>query len=199
MIEVMVVAAVVGVVSAVGVTIAVRTTDKLDTSRLTTGALDFIQRERNAHVNHGVETDALVICATTGAGACVAGLTGDTLVAYRMPYPVTMPPLASAIELDRASFDRANYAFDRVLIVDAFARATTLTGAATTARLTLLAPSGNETITFQDTGGVVTSFDAPSAVVVTPHANDVGQRATANPTPQALPVSTFRGRRVLLE
>jgi len=198
MVEVMVVAVVVGVASSVGVTLAVRTTARLVTARLSLGTLDFIQRERNAHVNRGVESDALVICATTGAGPCTGGITGDTLVAYRMPYPVTLPP-TRGIELDRTSFDRADYELDRPLMVDAFARATTSTGAATTTQLTLLAPSGNETITFQDSGVVVTSFEAPSAIVVAPHANDIGQRGTSNPTPQAQPVSQFRGRRVLLE
>lgn len=199
MVEIMVVTAVIAVVVAVGVSVAVRTADKVAGAQIQGAVLDFVQRERNAHVNRGDETEGLLICLATGGGPCGAG-SGDELVAHRMPFPVGLPAPAGS-ELARQAFPGSTMTItpSTFLVVDAFARSVSPTGGPQQSVLLINTRSENGTITFEANATVIPSFDAPSTVIVAPHASDLGTRATTNPTPQAMPNSFFRGRQVLLE
>jgi prepilin-type N-terminal cleavage/methylation domain-containing protein len=199
LIEMMAVAAVAAAVSAVAIGLTVKTSDDLNNVQVKMAVLDFIQRERNSHVNRAVEEEAVIFCAAAGAGVCAAN--GDTLVAYRVLLPVTLPPPPAA-ELDRVSFPGSTFTFApaQVLVVDALARSTDAIGAPTTTILSLALRGGiTEDIVFRADGVAIPSFDAPSAIVVAPHVADLGSRTTPNPTPQSRPNTTFRARRVFLE
>ena len=199
MVEIMVVTAIIAVVVAAGVSVAVRTADKIDGAQVQGAALDFLQRERNAHVNRGDETEGLLICLATAGGACTGG-GGDELVAHRMPFPVGLPaPVGS--ELARQAFPRSNMTITPggFITVDAFARSVSAAGAPQQTVLRINTRTENGTISFEPNATVIPSFVAPSTVIVAPHAADLGTRATTNPTPQARPNSLFRGRQVLLE
>ena len=199
LVEIMVVTAVIAVVVAVGVSVAVRTADMIDGSQVQGAALDFLQRERNAHVNRGDETEGLLICLATAGGACTGAASGDELVAHRMPFPVGLPAPAGS-ELARQAFPRSNMTITTgFIVVDAFARSVSAAGAPLQSVLRIDTRTESGTITLEANATVTPSFDAPSTVIVAPHASDLGQRATTNPTPQALPNSFFRGRQVLLE
>ncbi len=199
LIELMAVIGVSAVVSAVAVGVTVRTSQGLNNATAQMGVLEFIQRERNSHVNRAVETDVVVFCSAVGAADCT-GAAGDSIVAYRSPLPVVFPP-PPANELARVNFggNRFTFAPAPALFVDAFARSVDDVGNPRNSVLTLTLRGDSEDIVFRADGVAVPSFEAPSAVVVAPHVADVGVRTTTNPTPQALPNSSFRARRVFLE
>lgn len=199
LIELVAVVAISAVVSAVAVGLTVRTSQGLNNATAQMAVLEFIQRERNSHVNRAVETDVVVFCSAVGGGDC-AGTPGDSIVAYRAPLPVVFPP-PPANELGRVSFAGNTFTFAPApaLFVDAFARSVDDVGNPRNSVLTLALRGENEDIVFRADGVAVPSFDAQSAVVVAPHVADVGTRTTTNPTPQAVPNTSFRARRVFLE
>lgn len=189
--------AIVGIAAGIFAAIGTRTADDLADGQTQQDVLDFIQRERNAHVNRGMEGEALVFCPSV-AGVCnLAG--ADELTAHRVAFPTGGVP-APASRIASARF--AGNAFDfagGVLVVDAFARSVNDVGVPTPRVLRLVLKGGVEDILFRADGAVVPSFDAPAALVVTPHITDVSARTTPNPTPQAAPTSSFRARRVAME
>jgi prepilin-type N-terminal cleavage/methylation domain-containing protein len=71
LIEVVATTAIVATVAGLAVAIGSRTSQGLDDSQIRLHVLDLIQRERNAHVNRGMETELLVLCPATGGG-CLA-------------------------------------------------------------------------------------------------------------------------------
>lgn len=197
LIEVVATAAIVGTVAGLAVAISSRTAASLDDSQTRIVVLDYIQRERNAHVNRGMETELLVICPMDDSGTCSG--TGTQLVSFRVTKPATFPPPPDR-ELSRQRFT-ANLSFapQGALIVDAFARATTFAGDPTNVNLTIQQRASTSTILFRQEGAVVPSFDAPGAIVVAAKISDVGTRTTPNPTPGALPNRLPHAREVQLE
>lgn len=199
MIELTVVLTVAAVIGAAAIGLTVRTSENLNNSTAQMGVLEFIQRERNSHVNRAVESDVVVFCSAAGNGPCT-GVNGNSIVAYRVPLPVIFPP-PPANELGRVTFAGNTFGFAPApgLFVDAFARSVDDVGAPRNSVLTLTMRGETEDIVFRADGIAVPSFDAPSAVVVAPHVADIGARTTTNPTPQARPNTSFRSRRVFLE
>lgn len=194
----MAVTAVVGVIAAGALGLTARASQVLDDTQNQSSALAFFQRERNAHVNRGMESEILIVCAADGAGPCAAS--GDTLVAYRVPLPVVFPP-DPIRELARQPMTSTAASFlpGEALFVDAFARSVSPLAAPIDTIVTLRQRSANATILFRDDGTVVPSFDASGAIVVAPRISDLGTRTTPNPTPQAVPNRLPRARQVSLE
>jgi hypothetical protein len=196
------VATVGALITAAAVAISVRTANDLANAQLRLGTLEFVQRERNSHVNRAVEQEVVILCAAAGGGGCVAS--GDTIVAYRSPIPVVFPPPA-ANELSRTTFDGADgaqisFTPGPALFVDAFARSVDLTGVPVDQVMNIvLRGGGTEDIVFRADGVAIPSFEAPSAIEVAPHISDVGSRTTPNPTPQTRPNTSYRARKVFLE
>ncbi len=195
LIEVMAVTAIIGVVVAVAVSLSSQTSQGLEDQHNQFSVLDYIQRERNAHVNRGMETEVLIICTASG-GECAPS--GSDLIAYRMARPATLPPPA-ATELSRQSFGGRLSFSGQFLIVDAFARSTTAVGDPVVATLTLTQKRNTETIVFRNDGAVVPTFDATAALVVAPKIADIGSRTTPNPTPFGSANGVPRARQVFLE
>jgi len=193
----MAVTAIVGVAAGLGIAVSARTSQGIDDAQNQFSVLDFIQRERNAHVNRGMETEILVLCTATDGGPCGAG--GNELVAYRVTLPVVFPP-PPARELARESINAsASFAPGPALFVDAYARSVNAAGDPFNQLLTVQQRTSTVTILFRQDGSVVPSFDAPAAIVVAPKIADVGTRTTPNPTPQAVPNRLPRARQVFLE
>jgi prepilin-type N-terminal cleavage/methylation domain-containing protein len=80
LIEAMAVTAIVGVAASLGIAVSARTSHSIDDSPRQFSILDFVQQERNAHVNRGMATGVLVLCTATDGGPCAAG--GNELVVY---------------------------------------------------------------------------------------------------------------------
>jgi type II secretory pathway pseudopilin PulG len=201
MVEAIVVGAIAAVVSATAIAITVKTSNDLENAKNRMAILDSLQRERNSHVNRAVELEVVVLCAANGAGPCT-GAGGDTLVAYRAPLPAAFPNPVPANELSRTTYDGATITFTPgpALFVDAFARSTDATGVPRNCDVQLALAGGTvESIVFRADGVAVPSFDAPSAIVVTPLVSDMGSRTTPNPTPQARPNTSYRARQVFVE
>jgi prepilin-type N-terminal cleavage/methylation domain-containing protein len=192
LIEVVATTAIVATVAGLAVAIGSRTSQGLDDSQIRLHVLDLIQRERNAHVNRGMETELLVLCPATGGS-------GDELVAYRVNLPAVFPPSPDR-ELGRHRID-ATLAFapGQALFVDAYARSVTAIGDPTNVNLTIRQKTTTSSILFRQEGSVLPSFDAPAAIVVAPKISDIGTRTTPNPTPQAVPNRIPRAREVTLE
>lgn len=197
LIEVVATTAIVATVAAIAVAISSRTSQGLDDNLTRHNVLDVVQRERNAHVNRGMETELLVLCPATNGGPCA--LEGDELVAYRVSIPATFPPPPDR-QLGRFRFDATlSFAPGQALFVDAFARSVTGLGDPTNVNLTIQQKTSSASILFRQEGAVVPSFDAPATIVVAPKIDDVGTRTTPNPTPQAVPNRIPRAREVTLE
>lgn len=197
LIEVVATTAIVATVAGLAVAVSSRTSQGLDDSQTRLQVLDLIQRERNAHVNRGMETELLVLCPATGGGACAAS--GDELVAYRVNLPAVFPPPPDR-ELGRHRIDATlSFAPGQALFVDAYARSVTAIGDPTNVNLTIRQKTTTSSILFRQEGSVLPSFDAPAAIVVAPKISDIGTRTTPNPTPQAVPNRIPRAREVTLE
>ncbi len=197
LVEMMAVTAVVGVISAVALGLTARASEALDDTQNQTAALAFIQRERNAHVNRGMENEILIICAATGNGPCAAG--GDTLVSYRVPMPVVFPPGPERERERQKLTARVSFLPGEALFVDAFARSVNAGAGPTDTLVSLQQRSTTATILFRQDGAVVPSFDASGAIVVAPRITDLGTRTTPSPTPRAVPDRIPRARQVFLE
>jgi type II secretory pathway pseudopilin PulG len=189
--------AIVATVAAIAVAISSRTSQGLDDHQARQNVLDIIQRERNAHVNRGMETELLVLCPASNGGPCA--LEGDELVAYRVNIPAPFPPTPDR-QLGRVRINATlSFAPGQALFVDAFARSVSAVGDPTNVNLTIRQKTTTSSILFRQEGTVVPSFDAPAAIVVAPKISDVGTRTTPNPTPQAVPNRIPRAREVALE
>lgn len=197
LLEVMAVTSIVGIVASIALSLGTDTANNIDDVQNQFAVLDYIQRERNAHVNRGMETEVLVICPSTAGGGCAGS--GDQLVAYRAPIPVTFPPTPDK-ELSRQTFSGTiSISPGQALIVDAYARSVDVGTAPATTQIAMVQKKSNPTIIFRPDGAVIPSFDAPAAIVVAPKISDVGTRTTPNPTPEASPSRTPRAREVFLE
>lgn len=200
LIEVVATTAIVASVAATAIAISSRTSDGFGDGQDRLAVLEAIQRERNAHVNRGMETEVLVWCAAAADGTCADA--GKDLVAHRVTLPVSFPPDPTRV-LARFHFD-STLSFEtpgsiKALVVDAFARSVDPNGDPVNTVLRLRQRSSTATVLFRREGLVVPSFDAPGALVVAPKIADVGTRATPNPTPQADPSQVPRARQVALE
>jgi prepilin-type N-terminal cleavage/methylation domain-containing protein len=199
LLEVVATTAIAAAVAATAVSISSRTSDGFGDQQDRMAILEVIQRERNAHVNRGMETDLLVWCPAVAGSGCVDS--GDELVAYRVTLPATFPP-DPARQLARFRFNTTvsfEGTADRALFVDAFARSVDINGNPTNTLLQLDQRSSRATILFRREGLVIPSFDAPGSLVVAPKINDLGARATPNPTPEAQQSRLPRARQVALE
>jgi len=192
----MAVAAIVGVAAGLAMSLGSQTSQSLEDLQNQFSVLDYIQRERNAHVNRGTETEVLIICPATNGGPCAAS--GNELVAYRMLRPATVPPPPET-ELSRQEFGGTLSFSAQVLVVDAFARSTTVVGDPTTTTLAVRQKRHDETIVFRPDGAVVPTFEASAALVVAPKIADLGSRTTPNPTPFGSASGVPRARQVFLE
>lgn len=200
-VEVVVVGAVAAVVAATAAALTVKTSNDLENAQNRLSILEFVQRERNSHVSRAVEQEVVVICAAVGAGPCTAA-GGDTLVAYRTPAPPVTFPNPLPAELARARFTGAQITFapGPALFVDAFARSVDAGAVPTNTVLNMMLRGGvTDDILLRLDGVAVPSFEAPSAIEVTPIISDMGARATPNPTPQGRPATTYRSRKVFVE
>ncbi len=205
LIEMMIVGVIVAIAAAVGIGLTVRTTNTIDDSQVSAAAYEFIQRERNAHVNRAIP-EALVICGQSSpATPCDAP--GPTLAVYVVPYPVVMPP-AIATQVAVVTYPTATISTSlAALFVDQFARATSAGGApvaaATPTDVTLVLKAATSVISFFGSGATQAFFGAPVGIVAAPHVDDLGSRTTPNPTPSqqptALSAAANRGRQVALE
>jgi prepilin-type N-terminal cleavage/methylation domain-containing protein len=200
LIEVIATTAIAASVAATAIAISSRTSDGFGDAQDRMAVLEAIQRERNAHVNRGMETEVLLWCPAVAGGGCTDS--GKELVAYRVTLPAAFPP-NPARELARFRFD-STLSFEtpgsiKALVVDAFARSVDANGDPVNTVLRLRQRSSTATVLFRREGSVVPSFDAPGALVVAPKIVDVGTRATPNPTPQAEPSEVPRARQVALE
>jgi prepilin-type N-terminal cleavage/methylation domain-containing protein len=199
LIEVVATTAIVAAVAATAVSIGSRTSDGFGDQQDRMAILEVIQRERNAHVNRGMENELLVWCPAVAGSGCIDA--GDELVAYRVTLPATFPP-DPARQLARFRFNTTlsfDGTVDKALFVDAFARSVDANGDPTNTLLQLEQRSARATILFRREGLVIPSFDAPGALVVAPKINDLGARATPNPTPQSQQTRPPRARQVALE
>ena len=198
--ELVIVGTIASVVAAAAVAITVKTSDDLNNAQDRMGILDFIQRERNSHVNRAVELEVVVLCAANGAGPCTpAG--GNTLVAYRTPAPAVFPAPPGS-ELARTTFRGTTISFlpAPALFVDAFARSVDAGGVPRNTVVNIALRGGTaDDIVFRADGVAVPSFDAPANIEVAPLISDLGSRTTPNPTPSAMPNSSYRARKVFVE
>ena len=188
-------AAIIGVAAGLAVGLGSQTAEGLDDQQNQYAVLDYIQRERNAHVNRGMEEEVLVFCTAAG-GACVPA--GNELIAFRIDKAAALPP-PPASELSRQTFSGSLSFGGGFLVVDAYARAVNALGAPTPNTLTLTQKQSNHSILFRADGAVVPTFDATSALVVAPKIADVGARTTPNPTPFGSSSGVPRAREVFLE
>lgn len=199
--ELVIVGTIAAVVAAAAVAMTVKTSDDLNNAQDRMGVLEFIQRERNSHVNRAVDNEVIVVCAAVGAGPCTdAG--GDTLVAYRSPVPPVVFPAPLGSEIARTRFKGITISFVPVpaLYVDAFARSVDGGGVPRDTVVNMLMRGAVvEDIVFRDDGFAVPSFDAPSNIEVTPLISDIGSRATPNPTPAVQPNTSYPARKVYFE
>ncbi len=192
----MAVAAIVGVAAGLAMSLGAQTSQGLEDQQNQFSALDYIQRERNAHVNRGMETEVLIICTASG-GVCATS--GNELISFRMARPATTPP-PPATELSRQGFGGTlSFSGGGFLIVDAFARSTTVVGDPVATTLAMAQKRNSESIVFRPDGAVVPTFDATAALVVAPKIADLGSRATPNPTPFGAASGVLRARQVFLE
>lgn len=103
----MAVTAIVGVAAGLGIAVSARTSQSIDDSQHQFSVLDFVQRERNAHVNRGMETEILVLCTARDGGTCAAG--GNELVGYRaQACAMRRPPAATAFRAPKTLDDRGH-------------------------------------------------------------------------------------------
>jgi prepilin-type N-terminal cleavage/methylation domain-containing protein len=200
LVEVLMVAVVAAVVGAAAIAVTINTSNDLTNAQHRLGILDFIQRERNSHVNRAVENEIIVLCAASGAALC-SGAGGDTMVAYRSPRPAVFPPTGAQPELARTAYPGTQITFTPApaLFVDAFARAVDAGGVPRNTVVDLQLRGTNDDIVFRADGVAIPSFDATATIEVTPIVSDLGSRTTPNPTPQSRPNTTYRARKVPVE
>jgi len=195
LLELAAVAAIVGVAAGIAIGLGSRTAQGLDDQQNQYAVLDYIQRERNAHVNRGMEEEVLVICTAVG-GVCAPS--GNELIAFRKTIADPLPP-PPASELSRQAFVGQFQFVGGFLVVDAYARSVNALGAPTANTMTLTQKQTNQSIVFRADGAVVPTFDATSALVVAPKIADIGARTTPNPTPFGSSSGVPRAREVFLE
>jgi hypothetical protein len=196
-------AAVVAVAAGVALAVTSRTTSDLEDAQTQHSVLDFIQRERNAHVNRGMDEELLVICAARAGTPCAAGgatPADNQLVAYRIGRLDPFPPAADR-ELSRMGFNSTSFTFTPgpALFVDSFARSVAPPDTPRNLELGIRLRGSLQTILFRQDGVALPSFAAPSAIVVAPKLHDLGSRVTPDPTPRLRPARASGARRVFLE
>lgn len=197
LLEVMSVTAIVAIVASVAVAMGSRTSTTIQDTQNQFSVLEFIQRERNAHVNRGMDNEVLVVCAASAGGDCRGA--GDELVAYRVPLPAAVPP-TTGVELARQRFEATiSFSGGPALVVDSYARSVTPTGVPSNVQVNIAQRETAPTIVFRQDGTVLPSFEAPAAIVVAPKITDLGTRTTPNPTPQGRTSRIPRAREVFLE
>jgi len=197
MVEVMSVTAIIGVVASVAVGLSSRTSSGIQDNQNQQSVLDYIQRERHAHVTRGDDREFLVICPSTGT---TCGTAGDRLLAFRikLPEPLTTAPTATLLSSQSFS-GSVSFAPQASLIVDAHARSLAVSGLPLAVNLRIAQRASTQSVLFREDGVVLPGFDAPGAITVAPRLNDIGARATPNPTPRGTPSGVQRARQAFLE